>query len=133
MSSSLKLDLAEYEAALERRAGGSLAPADVGHLLGIALQAVDERRRAHSLLAIRKGVEWAYPRAQFHDTGTIPCLSVVVEGLEMSGPWVTLEFLLTPDDALGGASPKDALLRGGEMRDRVVTIVRGHREGEGFA
>ncbi|MBB5693578.1 hypothetical protein [Muricoccus pecuniae] len=126
-------DTTEYESALETRAGGNLSVEDVGHLLGITRQEVDERRRERSLLAIHHEDGWVYPRAQFVGSATVPCLALVVEGLETCGPWVTLEFLVTPDDALGGLSPKEALLRGGEMRDRVQSLVRGWSEGEGFA
>jgi hypothetical protein len=118
---------------LERRAGGNLSADGVGRLLGINRKAVDERRRAKTLLAIRQRGNWTYPRAQFHQNETIPCLAEVIEGLEESGTWVTLEFLIAEDDALNGLTPRDALLRGGEMRDRVLVLVRGHREGEGFA
>lgn len=125
-------DRAEFERALEKRTGGNLSTADVGHLLGITLQAVAMRRRARCLLAIRQNGTWVYPRAQFHGNDTIPCLPVVVQGLEASGPEVTLEFLVTPDDALEGMSPRDALLKGNSSRDRVLAIVRGYQEGEGF-
>lgn len=133
MSSSPLPDLVDYEAELERRAGGSLSADDVGRLLSITRHEVEERRQARSLLAIRQGNNWTYPNAQFVGKETIPCLATVVEGLQVSGPWVTLEFLVTPDDALGGLTPREALLRGEGMRDQVVVIVRGHREGEGFA
>lgn len=133
MSHSQPQDTTDYEAALEMRSGGSLSAEDVGHLLGITLQEVDDRRRSQSLLAVRKGDEWAYPRAQFVGAETIPCLAMVVEGLETCGPWVTLEFLLVPDDALDGLAPREGLLRGSEMCDRVVALVRGYQEGEGFA
>jgi len=122
-----------YQVALETRAGGCLSADDVGRLLGISRQAVDDRRTAGSLLAVHRGDEWAFPRAQFHEQGTISNLAAIVEGLEVSGPWATLEFLVTPDDTLGGLTPRDALLRGGEMRERVLVLVRGHREGEGYA
>lgn len=132
MSYSTPPNPADYETALERRAGGNLSRDEVGHLLGITVRAVDERRRARCLLALRRGGNWVYPRAQFHAKETIPCLPAVVEGLEASSPEVTLEFLLTPDDALEGMSPRDALLKGNGLRDQVLAIVRGYREGEGF-
>jgi hypothetical protein len=118
---------------LERRAGGNLSADAVGRVLGISRQAVDKRRRAKALLATRQGGNWAYPRAQFHEKETIPCLADVIGGLEESGSWVTLEFLVTGDDTLDGLAPRDALLKGGEMRERVLALVRGYRGGEGFA
>lgn len=90
------------------------------------------RRQAQFLLVMRHEKEWNYPRAQFHDDATIPCLPVVMRGLAASGPWVTLEFLITPDNALGGLAPREALLLGGAMRAQVLSMVRSCSEGEGF-
>lgn len=118
---------------LERRAGGNLSAEDVGRLLGISRQAVDKRRRSGNLLATRQGGNWVYPRAQFQDKETIPCLATVVSGLVESGPWVTLEFLVTADDALAGMTPRDALVKGGAAREQALMLVRGYRGGEGFA
>lgn len=120
-------------ATLERRAGGNLTAEAVGKLLGLSQEAVEERRRAGALLAMPQGGGWTYPRAQFHEKDVVPGLAEVVHGFGDSGPWVTLEFLVSPDDALDGLAPRDALLKGGEMRERVMTLVRGQREGEGFA
>ena len=118
---------------LVRRAGGMLSAEEVGQLLHITRQAVDKRRRGRTLFAIRQGGDWLYPRAQFHEHETIPDLAEIIKGLEASGPWVTLEFLTTEDSVLDGLTPREALLKGGEMHRRVMTLVRGHESGEGFA
>ena len=110
-----------------------LSAQDVGRLLNITRQAVDKRRRNKALLALRQGGDWLYPRGQFHEHETIPGLVDVIRGFEESGPWVALEFLVTEDDVLGGLSPRAALLKGGELRKRVATLVRGQASGEGFA
>jgi hypothetical protein len=123
----------EHRADIVRRAGGMLSAEDVGKLLNISRQAVDKRRRSGTLLALRQGGDWLYPRAQFHEHEVIPDLAIVIRGLEVSGPWVTLEFLVTEDDVLGDLSPRAALLRGGALRERVATLVRGEERGEGFA
>jgi hypothetical protein len=123
----------EHRADIVTRAGGMLSAEDAGKLLGISRQGVDKRRRSKNLLAIRQGGDWLYPRAQFHEHETIPCLAEIVRGFEESGPWVTLEFLVTEDDVLDGLSPRVAVLKGGELRDRVATLVRGQASGEGFA
>jgi hypothetical protein len=123
----------EHRTDVVRRAGGMLSAEAVGKLLNISRQAVDKRRRNETLLAIRQGGDWQYPRAQFHEHEVIPALADVVRGLKESGPWVTLEFLITEDDVLGDISPRAALLSGGELRERVATLVRGQASGEGFA
>ena len=123
----------EHRTDVVRQAGGTLSADEVGRLLNISRQAVDKRRRNKTLLALRQGGDWLYPRAQFHEYEAIPGLADVIRGLADSGPWVTLEFLITEDDALCGLSPRAALLKGGEPRERVATLVRGQESGEGFA
>lgn len=130
------VDLAQeirHRESVVRRAGGMLSAEEAGRLLHISRQAVDKRRRSGALLAIRQGGDWFYPRAQFHEHETVPGLTDVIRGFAPSGPWVTLEFLVTEDSALEGLTPRDALMRGGEMRPLVLTLVRGHESGEGFA
>ena len=46
---------------------------------------------------------------------------------------MTLEFVVTADAVLDGLTPREALLKGGELHQRVMTLVRGHEAGEGFA
>ena len=46
---------------------------------------------------------------------------------------MTLEFIVTGDTTLDGLTPGEALLRGGELYERVITLVRGQEVGEGFA
>jgi hypothetical protein len=63
----------------------------------------------------------------------IPGFPEIVKGLEAFGPWVTLEFILTADSVLDGLSPREALLKGGELCARVMTLVCAREAGEGFA
>lgn len=64
-----------------------LSADDVGCLLSITRQAVDERRRAGALLAIRHGSgDWVYPTAQFHEKGTIPGCRSFWRGWRRPGP-----------------------------------------------
>ena len=122
----------EHCDALLRRAGGTYTATEVARLLGITRQAVDKRRQNGALLALRQGSDWHYPRAQFHDRDTLPNLPEVVKGMAPTGPWVTLEFLITPDTVLLGLTPREALLKGGVALEQVMMSVRGY-EGEGFA
>ncbi len=130
------LDLAreiEHRDKLVQRAGGMLSAEEAGHLLHIGRQAVDKRRRNKTLLAVRQAGDWFYPRAQFQEHEVIPGISEIVKGFEASGPWVTLEFILTSDSVLDGLTPREALLKGGELYARVMTLVRGQEAGDGFA
>jgi hypothetical protein len=130
------LDLAreiEHRDKLVQRAGGMLSAEEAGHLLHIGRQAVDKRRRNKTLLAVRQAGDWFYPRVQFHEHEVIPCIPEIVRGFEASGPWVTLEFLVTSDSVLDGLTPRDPLLKGGELYARVMTLVLGQEAGEGFA
>jgi hypothetical protein len=115
------------------RNGGMLSAEEAGQLLHIGRQAVDKRRRNKTLLAIRQAGDWFYPRAQFHEHEVIPGIPEIIKGFETSGPWVTLEFVVTADAVLDGLTPREALLKGGELYQRVMTLVRGHEAGEGFA
>lgn len=122
----------EHCDALLRRTGGTSTASKVARLLGISRQAVDKRRQNGALLAMRQGSDWHYPRVQFHGRDTLPNLPEVVRGMAETGPWVTLEFLVTPDTALLGLTPREALLNGGADRDQALMLVRGY-EGEGFS
>src|ERR1700730_10615587 len=130
------LDLAreiEHRDKLVQRAGGMLSAEEAGHLLHIGRQAVDKRRRNKTLLAVRQAGDWFYPRTPFHEHQAMPAISEIVKGLEASGPWVTVEFMLTSDSVLDGLSPREALLKGGELYARGMTLVCAREAGEGFA
>ena len=85
------------------------------------------------MLSVRQAGDWFYPRAQFHEHEVISGISEIVKGLEASGPWVTLEFILTSDSVLDGLSAREALLKGGELYARVMTLVCAQEAGDGFA
>ena len=120
----------EHRQQLIKRAGGALSAEDAGRTLGITRQAVDKRRRANTMLAVREGSDWRYPACQFDEGEVIAGIADVVRGFASAGPWATLDFLLAPDTALGGRSPLE-MLRDGE-RDAVLRLVRAN-ESDGFA
>ncbi|GLS32612.1 hypothetical protein GCM10007937_43220 [Mesorhizobium albiziae] len=112
----------EHRKLLIERAGGTLSAEDAGRLLGISRQAVDKRRRAGSLLAVREGSDWRYPACQFDETDVVAGIPEVVRAYTSAGPWMALDFLLAPDSVLGGRTPFEAL-RAGD-RDSVLRILR---------
>ena len=120
----------EHRNLLLQRAGGVLSADAAGKIAAITRQAIDKRRRANAILAVREGSDWKYPACQFRDGNVLPGIAEVVRGLEGQGAWATLDFLLAPDSALGGRSPLDAL-RAGDL-GAVERLVRAN-SGDGFA
>jgi len=116
---------AQRRSDLAKMAGGLLTASQMGAALGgISRQAVDKRRRAGQLLAMRAGADWRYPAAQADRDGTVPDgLSSIIQAMASVSPWVTLDFLLTPDTALGGLSPLNALRRGGALAATVQRMA----------
>ena len=57
----------EHRQKLLQLAGGALSAEEAGRTLGITRQAVDKRRRARTLLAVREGSDWRDPACQFHE------------------------------------------------------------------
>lgn len=102
---------------LAKLAGGLLSAEETGRALGgLSRQAVDKRRRSRQLLAVRVAGDWRYPAIQVGADGqavpALPLILAAADGAGMSG-WATLDFLLAPDDTLGGITPLDALRHGG--------------------
>ncbi|MEK1852331.1 MAG: DNA-binding protein [Phyllobacterium sp.] len=120
----------EHRRRLLELAGGALSAEGAGDTLGITRQAVDKRRRANTVLAVREGSDWRYPAGQFDEGEVIAGLPEVVRGLVSVGPWATLDFLLAPDTVLGGRTPLQAL-RDGD-RNAVLRLVRANQM-DGFA
>ncbi|MGO6678770.1 helix-turn-helix domain-containing protein [Rhizobium leguminosarum] len=120
----------EHRQNLVERAGGTMSAEDAGRILGISRQAVDKRRRAGTLLAVREGSDWRYPLCQLDQGEVIAGISDVVRGFAAAGPWVALDFLLASDTALGGRTALQAL-RDGD-REAVRRLIR-IETSDGFA
>jgi hypothetical protein len=98
---------------LIEQAGGAWSAATAAAALGISRQAVDKRRRAGHLLAVRTGADdYLYPRCQFRKTGVVEGLDAVLEAFTVEEPWVQLAVLTTPSEALGGKTVFEALKQG---------------------
>ena len=93
-------------------------------------QAIDKRRRASTLLAVRQGSDWHYPACQFGQGEVISGIADIVRHMAASGPWVTLDFLLSADTALGNRTPLQALQDGD--REDVLRLVLANQT-DGFA
>jgi hypothetical protein len=97
--------------------GGSVGTTEAAEILGgISKQAVDKRRERGTILALpRGGGEYAFPLWQFDEgtrDGLLPGLTRVLRSFSVEDPWMRSEFMLAPDDRLGGKRPLDALGEG---------------------
>lgn len=134
-SSALELDPlsdavargAGERARLSGLAGAMLSAEQAGQALGgISRQAVDKRRRANQVLAVRVASDWRYPAIQIGADGQVPqALPAVLALASEAGmsAWATLDFLLAPDDALGGLAPLEALRRGPGPINDVLRLL----------
>ena len=123
---------AEHREQLLQQAGGALSAEGVGKILHISRQAVDKRRTAKSLLAVKQAGAWRYPAFQFANGDPPTALKPIIELLDDPNGWSTLDFLLTPDTVLEGHSPMQALQLGPAWQERVLRLVRA-QQGDGFA
>jgi len=106
------------------RAGGVLAAQEVADRLGIDGGVVHDWTMMGKVIAVPVRNGYFYPSCQFEGKATIPGLMDALEAMPIKAPWMRLEWLLTPDDALGGLSPLDALKAG--ERDKVVGLAGSH-------
>lgn len=100
---------------------------------GVTKQAVSDRVRRHALLALRTGSgRLVYPAFQFDGRRVIDGLAAVLAVVvpDDTEAWYVASWLTTPDPALGGLAPYEAL-RAGELEAvraaayEVATALRG--------
>lgn len=115
----------EVKKELLDRAGGALATGEVADLLGVTREAVHQRRRRGTLLAVETGAgEYRYPARQFTEDGTVPRLADALAAFhEVENPWTRLSVLVSGQDALGGDAVFDAL-RAGRVEEALEEIRR---------
>lgn len=120
----------EHRKVLLGLAGSMMSSTQVADLLGLTRQAVDKRRAASRLLALRMGSDWQYPAFQFDDGEVLPDLERVIASQAGADPWVVLDILLAQDSVLGGRSLLDALRqRDGQSVARAISQT----QADGFA
>ncbi len=105
----------EYVRADLRDAGGASDVGEVRSLLNdITRQALDKRVNEGTLLVVPgPSNRRRFPTFQFTDDGEVVAgLKPVREALGYSSPWSVLNFLVNPQDALGGERPIDRLRKG---------------------
>jgi hypothetical protein len=105
-----------------KESGGSFSLQDIETLLGISRQAIDKKVADDALFAVPgPHGRRRYPVVQFTDKTDdriVPGLQKVLKSLPSTNGWFRLNFLLTPDDHLGGQRPIDLL-----MEDNIDPVV----------
>jgi hypothetical protein len=109
----------DIKADLLRRAGGTFSAADAARMLGTDVVTLRELAAEGAVIALPLPGGTAYPACQLEISGMDALRSMPVRS-----PWMRLEWLLTPDSALGGASPIEALRRG--HITEVIQVARSH-------
>lgn len=119
----------EQQRRLLREAGGARSASEAAGIIGISRQAVDARRKKGKLLALSVGSRgWRYPMVQFDpesDDGVVRDLGRILAALEDDGGWMSLAFLLSPEERLGDQKPIDVLKAGGVARVLEVAEMLG--------
>lgn len=99
--------------------GGCVSAGSMAELLGISRQAVDKRRAAGQLLALRdrEGADWLYPLWQLQAGSVVPGLERVLRALldAKHDGWAALVFFLESEVADGQRTPLEALHAGDEQ------------------
>lgn len=119
-----------HRGTLMKMAGEMLSSSQVEELLGIKRQAIDKRRNAHKLLALRMASDWYYPAFQFDGEEILFGLERVLEAHVEKDPWVILDILLASDEALRGRTLLQAMQ---EKDEQVIARHISQAKGDGFA
>jgi len=116
----------EIKRELLAEAGGTLSAGEVGRMLGITPQAVQQRRMRNRLLAVPLASgEWGFPACQFTAGGVPSSLPRVLAAFGSDNAWVRLSILLSREPLLGDVRLIDLVVRG-ERLDEVEAIVRSY-------
>lgn len=112
-------------------AGGAYELDEVRALLnGVSRQAVEKRVREGSLLVVPgPSNRRRFPTVQFTDEGEVaPGLRELRDALPFQNPWAVLNYLVNPEDRLGGRRPIDAL-KAGDVNEVVEAARRLGQQG----
>lgn len=117
----------ETQRRLVEEHGGTLSAEQIAQMFGITRQAVDKRRRSHTLIALNMGRHgYRYPVWQFTKSGSLPGLEDVLQALEPHDEWMQIAFFVGKNPRLGGETPVD-MLKAGELK-RVVNAAQVYGE-----
>jgi len=114
---------ARYKEKLLTSAGGSYTAEQLGEVLGISRQAVNEGRKTNLYFAVPSGqTGFAYPKLQITKTGLLAGLRTFLDALTLPDPWMKLVVLMEPSERLNGRSPLEAL-RAGDVAQAVLVAA----------
>ncbi len=114
----------DIKADLLRRADGILSASEAARMLGTDVLTLQELAAESAVLALPLPSGTAYPACQFEIGGMITGLSEALRSMPILSPWMRLEWLVSPDPALGDASPIEALRRGNLTE--VIALAGSH-------
>lgn len=91
---------------------------------GVSKQAVDARRRKHTILALRTADDrWVYPVFQFTDSTVDPRLVPAIQALKDAPGWSTALWFVTRNPDLDNQTPLD-WARGDQPEELLVASAR---------
>jgi hypothetical protein len=117
-------DVAEYKQLLIRKSGGVLEEELVADWLGMSLPELRRYTEAGDLIAVDIDGRTVYPAFQLKNPTTTLDTRKILSVMPIRSSWMRLEWFLTPDSALGGHTPWEALQAG--QRDVVLACARSH-------
>ncbi|WP_201859347.1 hypothetical protein [Microvirga soli] len=117
-------DVAEYKQLLTRKAGGVLEEDLVADWLGMSLPELRRYTEGGDLIAVDMDGRTVYPAFQLKNPTTILHVRNILSVMPIRSSWMRLEWFLTPDSALDGDSPWEALQAG--RREAVLDCARSH-------
>jgi hypothetical protein len=119
-----RTDAAERKQWLIRQAGGVLEEELVADWLGMSLPELRRYSEAGDLITVDLDGRTVYPAFQLKNPATILDMRKILSVMPIKAPWMRLEWFLTPDSALDGDSPWEALRAG--RREVVLDYARSH-------
>lgn len=110
---------------LDAEIGPFYDTASVESLLGgVSKQAVDARRKKHTILAVKTSDgRWAYPTFQFTGNDVDPALTPAIQALRTAPAWSVALWFVTPNPDLDETTPL-AWARSGRPAQALVVSAR---------
>ena len=105
-------DVAERKQWLIRQAGGVLEEELVADWLDMSLPELRRHAEAGDLIAVDVDGRTVYPAFQLKNAMTVLNVREILAVMPIKAPWMRLEWFLTPDSALDGDTPLEALQGG---------------------